>query len=336
MYWPGESVGVRRRGSGRMDSGVRWIQALSLAAVLATYLLILLGSTVRVSNSGMGCPSWPLCAGQVGPILRFHPLMEQSHRYLASIVTVLIVVLAALAWRSGPKARSVRAPALMSVGVIAVQIVLGAVTVITNNAPVTVAMHLVVALMFLGIVTVTAVASLVAPERPWCLRRQPGRLAWIAIAGLFLLLISGSLVVDGGAQSACESWPACFGSRAPGALVGLQLAHRSMVVVGGSLVVVYLVTLLRKEGVCRAQRVLALSGLLLLVVQAIVGAFDATLGAPAALADAHLALASALWAVLIAVAALSARGTQIDGVFFGSDDEAAMAASGTGAPGVGG
>lgn len=330
MYWPGESVGFRRRGSLRLDSGVRWIRPLSLATVVATYCLILLGSTVRVSNSGMGCPSWPLCAGQVGPIPRFHPLMEQSHRYLASLVTVLIVVLAALAWRAGPKVRSVRGPALASVGVIAVQIVLGAITVITNNAPVTVALHLVVGLLFLGIVTLTAVASFIVPGRSWSLLHQPGRLAWTAVVGLFLLLISGSLVVDGGAQSACQSWPACFGSRAPGGLVVLQLAHRSMVLVGGSLVVVYLVTLLRKESVCHAQRVFALSGLVLLVVQATVGAFDARLGAPAALADVHLALASALWAVVVAVAALSARGTQMDKVVAGSDEEAAMAVSGTG------
>jgi heme A synthase len=53
-----------------------------------------------------------------------------------------------------------------------------------------------------------------------------------------------------------------------------------------------------------------LSGLVLLAVQIIVGAFDALLGAPAALADVHLALGSALWAVVVAVGALSARGTR--------------------------
>ena len=281
---------------------------LSLATVAATYCLIVLGSAVRVTNSGMGCAGWPLCAGQVGPIAQFHPLLEQSHRYLASIVTILILALTTLAWRAGLKARHVRGPALLSVGAIAVQIVLGAVTVLTKNAPITVALHLTVGLLFLGIVTVTAVASFIGTEQSW-LPHRPGRLAWVTVAGLFLVLISGSLVVDGGAQSACESWPVCLGSRASGGLVALQLIHRSLVLIGGTLVVVYLATLLRRRRVLHGQRMLALSGLVLLAVQVIIGAFDASLGAPATLADVHLALASALWAVVVAVAVLPARGT---------------------------
>ena len=317
----------RSRGSRRQDVSVRWIRVLSLVTLVAIYCLIVLGSTVRVTNSGMGCPGWPLCVGQVSPIAQFHPLMEQSHRYLTSLVTVLILALAALAWRTGPKARAVRGPALASVGVIAVQIVLGAITVITQNAPVTVALHLAVGLLFLGIVTVTAVASFIVPEQSWSLLHQPGRLAWVTVAGLFFVLTSGSLVVDGGAQSACESWPVCLGSRASGGLVALQLIHRSLVLIGGTLVVVYLATLLRRGNVLHAQRVLALSGLVLLTVQIIVGAFDALLGAPAALADVHLALASALWAVVVAVGALSARGTRDRAAPVGSRDVERMGLS---------
>lgn len=306
MYGPGAGRDARSRAR-RQDASVRWIRALSLATVVATYCLVVLGSTVRVTNSGMGCRGWPLCSGQVGPIAQFHPLLEQSHRYLVTVVTVLILVLAVLVWRTGPAVRYVRGPALVSVGVIAVQIVLGAITVITNNAPVTVALHLAVGLLFLGVVTVTAVASFIVPEPSWSLLHKPGHLAWVAVVGLFFVLVSGSLVVDGGAQSACESWPACFGSRATGGLVALQLAHRSMVLIGGTLVVVYLAALLRKGSVNHAQRLFAMSGLVLLTIQVAVGAFDALLGSPAALADVHLALASALWAVVVAVVALSAR-----------------------------
>jgi heme A synthase len=63
-----------------------------------------------------------------------------------------------------------------------------------------------------------------------------------------------------------------------------------------------------------------LSGLALLAAQVTVGAFDALLGAPAALADVHLALASALWAVVVAVAYLSARGTRDRTASVGSRD----------------
>ena len=300
----------RSRGGRQQDAGGRCIRVLSLAAVAATYCLAVLGSTVRVTDSGMGCAGWPLCTGQIGPIAHFHPLIEQSHRYLAALVTFLVLMLAALAWRAGPAARYVRGPATVSVGAIAVQVVLGAITVLTNNAPVTVALHLAAGLLLLGIVTVTAVASFAGPEASWSLPRHPGHLAWAAVIGLFSVLASGSLVVDGGAQSACRSWPACVGARASDGLVALQLVHRSIVLVGGTLVVVYLVMLLRRGRVPPARHILAMTGLALLATQVTVGAFDALLGAPAALADVHLALASALWAVVIAVAALPASGAR--------------------------
>ena len=293
---------------------------LALATMVTTYFLIVLGSTVRVTNSGMGCSSWPLCNGQVVPIDRFHPLIEQSHRYLATIVTFLIVWLAVLVWRAGPKARHMRRLALVSVGVIVVQIVLGAITVLTNNAPATVALHLIVGLLFLAIVTMTAVASFIDPEESWSLFQRRDRLAWASLVGLFFVLISGSLVVDGGAQSACKSWPACFGSLAAAGLVTLQYLHRSLVFIGACFVVVFLVTLWRRRSGLQALRLLAMCGLVLLAAQIIVGAFDALLGAPTALADVHLTLASALWAVVVAVVTLSTRGRETRSLPIGSDD----------------
>ena len=79
------------------------------------------------------------------------------------------------------------------------------------------------------------------------------------------------------------------------------------------------------------QRLFALSGLVLLTIQVAVGAFDALLGSPAALADVHLALASALWAVVVAVVALSARGTRATTALVGSRDveRAVLATAGT-------
>jgi heme a synthase len=290
---------------------LRWIRFLSLLTVAATYCLTVTGSTVRVTNSGMGCKGWPLCSGQVGPISQFHPLMEQTHRYLVSLVTVLIVVLALVVLRSGNEARHVRGPALASVGVIVVQIVLGAVTVITNNTPITVALHLLIAMLFLAIVTVMAVGSFIGADRTWSLLNQPGRLAWTAICALFLVLISGSVVVDGGAQSACASWPLCPSSTAAAGLVAIQLAHRSMVLVSSVLVVAFLFTLLRAQEADFAERKLAIGALVLLAIQVVVGALSALNSARAGIADVHLAFASALWCVVVAVFALAARSAAV-------------------------
>ncbi len=301
-----EGAGEERRGAGR-DRALGRLRVLALLTLVATYSLVVLGSTVRVTESGMGCRGWPLCSGQIGAIDRFHALLEQSHRYLVVLVTLLVIGLAVLARRTGERARHVRRPSLLGVGTIAVQIVLGAITVVTDNAPVTVALHLAVGLCFLGVVTVTAVASFADPERPWSALVAAGRLGCAAVAGLFLVIVSGSLVVDGGAEGACASWPVCLGSRAAGGLVALQLVHRSVVLVGAGLVVVYLLSVLGEHGRGSLLRRLAVAALALLALQVGVGALDAVLRAPEALADLHLALAGALFATLVAVAAIADR-----------------------------
>lgn len=275
------------------------LRALTTTTLILTYLLIVLGSTVRVTESGMGCAGWPLCSGQLGPIYRFHPLLEQSHRYLASIVTVLIIAVALLSWRGGSKMRNVRSIALLGVGAIVVQVVLGAITVFTNNAPVTVALHLMVGLLFLAIVTVTAVRSWMVTED-----LQPGkyhndRLATASVTALFFVLISGSLVVDGGAQSACQSWPFCFGSHTSGGLILLQLTHRAMVFVGATISAFYFIRTIKKSVKSSVHSLLATFGLVLLALEILVGITVAVLGAPDILADVHLSLAAALWIVLV-------------------------------------
>lgn len=285
-----------------------WLRILSVATLVATFGLIVLGSAVRVTDSGMGCKGWPLCSGSLGPISRFHPLMEQSHRFLASLVTIMIVVLAIAAWRAGSGSRHLFRLALASVGVIVVQIVLGAVTVITNNAPITVALHLATAALFLGVVSVTAVASFVPSGRTWSLWSGPSRLARAMVAALFLVVISGSIVVNAGAQAACKSWPVCLTSPVATRLLIVQMAHRSVVLIGSVLVVVYLAKQLRSAMTERAERDLAVIGLVLLLVQIAVGALSALESTHTEFADAHLAVASALWGVVVAQVALSARG----------------------------
>jgi len=265
---------------------MRLIRVLAVLTLVSTYCLIVLGSTVRVTNSGMGCKDWPLCSSQAGPLSTFHPLMEQSHRYLTTLVTVLIIALAVATWRAGRRAHHVFLPALTSVGVIVVQIVLGAITVISNNAAVTVALHLMVATFFLSIVTVTAVAAFIPPERPWSLTHEPGRLAWSAVIALYLVFISGSIVVNGGAQSACPSWPACFSSPAAMGLVTLQLVHRSMVLFGSVLVVTFAIGLIRNKATDAVERALAGATLVLFALQIVAGALTALDGGRAGIADA--------------------------------------------------
>ena len=292
--------------SGLLKRKIRHLRILAVTTAVATYALIVLGSTVRVTNSGMGCPSWPLCAGHVGPIYEFHPLLEQSHRYLASVVTILIISVAILVWRLGSSVYHMRGAVKLGLAMIVVQIILGAITVLAHNAPPTVAIHLFVALFFLAIVTVIAFLSFIAPDQEWSLRRYPTKLMWSSVVGLFLVFISGSLVVNGGASRACPSWPLCS-SKAPMPLVVLQLLHRSLVLIATILVVTAFISLLVRTQSSNGMKVVLVLGLVMLMAQIILGAIDAMSSAPAVLADLHLVFAAGIWVIEIVSLSFSAR-----------------------------
>ncbi|MDA8080128.1 MAG: COX15/CtaA family protein [Actinomycetota bacterium] len=312
-----KNVNERPISTNEKESLERGLRILTLTTLIATYLLIVLGSTVRVTESGMGCNGWPLCSGQIGPIDHLHPLLEQSHRYLATVVTILICAVAIVVWRAGQKAHFLKRLALAGVGVIVIQIVLGAITVFTNNAPVTVALHLIVGLLFLGIVTITTVRAFAGSKGSWRPIKSIDRMALWAVTGIFFVLISGSLVVDGGAEGACPSWPVCVGSHAQGGLIDLQLVHRAMVLLGTIVAVIFLVRVIRLKTVPNSQYRLAMTSLVLLAVQIAAGAVVAITKAPDALADVHLALGAALWSVIVATASLGAiklKATQVDNV----------------------
>jgi len=291
---------------GGREVPLAWIRVLAVATWVATVGLIVLGSAVRVTDSGMGCKGWPLCTGSEGPVASFHPLMEESHRLLASIVTILIVVVA-WAVRRNDRAAHLRGPSLVAVGVIVVQIVLGAVTVFANNAPFTVALHLLTATLFLGVTSAVAVVAFVPADRQFSWRQGPSTLAWAAVIGLYLVIISGSVVVNAGAQSACASWPVCLHSPVATGLLIVQMIHRSIVLIGSALVVAFLVSLWRSGRSNGAAAVMAKLALGLLALQVLVGAMSAIWSSHTELADVHLAVASLLWSCVVAVFTLSAR-----------------------------
>ena len=321
----------------------RFALLLPILAVLTgvlTYFLVVLGSTVRVTESGMGCPGWPLCYGQLGPVDNFHSILEQSHRYLVTLVTVLVVLTALAAWRFARARPSVLVPAVVALVIIVIQIILGAVTVITHNAPFTVALHLIAAMILLGVVWVTAVASLVG-RRP-AARRRLTLWGWWAVGATFLVMISGSLVVDGGATFACPSWPGCRalgGANQP--LVVIQDVHRLVVLIATILIALFVMQAARRWRAVKGARWVADLVAVLLLAQIAAGGLVATLQAPEALQDLHLALGSATWAAVVVLAAIgwqaaadsgsaSTIATSDRGLLGGGNPTPPVAQSGTG------
>ena len=62
-------------------------------ATFITWLLISLGAAVRLFGAGLACPDWPLCYGTLAPALTLPILLEVGHRYLASLLGLLIILI---------------------------------------------------------------------------------------------------------------------------------------------------------------------------------------------------------------------------------------------------
>ena len=68
--------------------------SLGLAATLLTFALIVVGSVVRTTGSGLACPDWPLCQGRLIPPFQFNVMIEWTHRLLALLVSLVLLGIA--------------------------------------------------------------------------------------------------------------------------------------------------------------------------------------------------------------------------------------------------
>src|SRR3989440_532877 len=213
---------------------MKGFRALSVATAVATYALVVLGGVVRVSGSGLGCPDWPLCHGRVLPPLDLHAIIEYSHRTTASLTSGLVLVTAAFAWVAWRRRRDIVIPATVALGLLVVQVVLGAVTVRLELPPMIVLAHLATAMALLAAVCITAVAAIVAPPGAGA---DPPSGGWsrAAAAGTHLLILSGSLVGGSAASGGCNAWPLCGGgvSLALDRFPAIQLVHSGSAALGG-------------------------------------------------------------------------------------------------------
>jgi cytochrome c oxidase assembly protein subunit 15 len=119
-------------------------QVQSLGTVAAIYLLIVLGGLVATTGSGLACPDWPLCQGQVVPNLTSNVLIEFTHRLWTIVVTILVTVTMLFAWM---KYRWNKITAFSSLTFLLLlgQVVLGMVTVTSGTEPIVVTAHLALA-----------------------------------------------------------------------------------------------------------------------------------------------------------------------------------------------
>jgi cytochrome c oxidase assembly protein subunit 15 len=216
--------------------------ALLLAAMATTYVLIILGGVVCITDASKACPDWPACYGRVVPPPEIKAITEYTHRVVASLATVLIVAAAAVGWRRARGLRWVRWPPLAAIVFVLAVIVFGALVVLRGLSPGAAALDLGSALTVLALLVT---ASVVAGAHRQAARRLgrpaalPDRLSWgtplarlslAAVVAVFAVLVSGVLAAEPGSVVRCLGWPQIAGAR------GLHLVRTALAALAGLLV----------------------------------------------------------------------------------------------------
>jgi heme A synthase len=280
-------------------------QRVAFTTCAATLILVAIGVWVRASGSGLGCPDWPLCHGGVVPPgdQGHEPLIEFSHRLVASVVGLLVIATAVFAWRSYQHAPLVRWAAYVTVPMVGFQGILGAITVWRELPPEVVATHLLTAMLVLSLQAFVAFGMYAAdPSRPAMTRATPairktGTLAIVGLAYFAVLLWIGGYMTESGASTACEGWPLCNGSVLPAADEHevTHMLHRYLAAGFAILLVPLTVALWRQRAAHRLGVALAAATAVLYTAQVVVGALNVWFTFPEPLTISHTVVASLIW-----------------------------------------
>ena len=334
------------------------LQALTLLTLFLTFDLVLFGAFTRLTDSGLGCPDWPGCYGHAtpvgaqahitlaqaaapdGPVTHSKAWIEMVHRYLASSVGLLILVLTVSAWLLAWRRRGTPEDARLSpwwatatLVWVCIQGAFGALTVTMKLFPAIVSLHL------LGGYVLLALLALQAVRQSQMLRAQEplpvsGAVRWATLGALGVLLVqvlSGAWVSTNYAVLACAEFPTCqdswwpamdfaqgfalwrpLGLAADGtplsfqALTAIHFSHRLFFVVA-VLVLGWLAWRLRRFPAL-ATPVRCLAGLLIL--QVATGLSNVVLGWPLLAAVLHTGGAGALGATLVWILAATYHHTR--------------------------
>jgi heme o synthase len=288
---------------------MKFIRNVAWTATIATYFLIALGGTVLATGSGLSCPDWPLCFGQAYYAGTYHTFLEQFHRFTAGAVSILIGLLVIGIFMRARKDRLLLSLAIIAPVLLAVQVVLGGLTVLWKLPPQVITAHLGTALAILAVViTIAILSSKPAPSRE--LPAKTRKFAQLAISNallIYILMLLGSYVTGSGAALACPGWPLCTPASwaTSNHLADINILHRIYAVFVGLVTLWTVIAALRRWQIARGQAIVALVAAMLFIYQAIVGGLIVLLNEPAFVAGLHLALATATWCMLVVLAALA-------------------------------
>lgn len=194
----------------------RWVRRVYLANLVAQAGIVVTGAVVRVTGSGLGCPTWPECAeGSYIPTARqaesWHKYVEFGNRLLTFILAALAIaaiVAALLDARRRKRTQLTPRPALTLLAFIplvgtVVQAILGGITVLTGLHPATVAAHFLVSIALIAVCVALYARSGDAGDAPitWLVPAPVRVLTWVLVAATLVVVVLGVIVTGSGPHS---------------------------------------------------------------------------------------------------------------------------------------
>jgi protoheme IX farnesyltransferase len=274
-----------------------------------TLLLVTIGVIVRATGSGMGCPDWPLCHGQVIPPLDDPKAwIEWVHRTVAAVIGFVVLALAFVAFRDHRDRPWLLWPSIAAVGLVVFQAWLGKETVRLNNSGESVTAHLAAAMSLLGLLIFILVRSFY-PARIGG-RGASQRFTLVAALGavtVFALLLFGSHVTATSQWYVFPDWPLMNGTLTPPLTDAnsAHVLHRWVAIVVGLIVAaVALIAWRTQRDNTPVFRLAMLAGILF-PIQAVVGGLQILTDLSGWSQTLHVALGAVIWASLAALVFVS-------------------------------
>ena len=276
---------------------------LTVAAAVATFVLIAVGGLVRATDSGLGCPDWPLCFGDWVPPADLNAWIEHTHRLIAAVFVGPLVGAVGLITVFSHRRRDLPllGAAVVAGVLVIVQSLLGAAVVLQGLAAELVSAHLGMALVVLAATIFIAERATNGPMPGADVRPGLTRLAVACALAIYAQMLLGSWVTGHHAGLAYADFPLMNGSLVPtvvGSEQAAHLAHRVMSVAVAGLVGWTAIATFRATESRRSRRLTGWMALLV-VVQIALGGANVLSQLSAFFVVPHLAVGAALWALSV-------------------------------------
>jgi protoheme IX farnesyltransferase len=288
-------------------------QKLAASTLGTAILLVTVGVIVRATGSGLGCPDWPLCHGQLlPPAGDMNAWIEWVHRTIAALIGFEILGLAFLAWLDHRDRRSLLWPSIGAVALVGFQAWLGRETVRLGNSGESVTAHLAAAMMLVALLVFVAVrAGFPARLGSGGNGQQFTLLAAFTALSTFALLLFGSHVTATDSALVFPDWPLMNGSLFPAMtdITSPHVLHRWVAAVVGAIVVAVAVIAARTQVRQDWRRPtivrLSVAAAALFAIQVVVGGLQVLTQLSAWTQTLHLALGAVIFALLVGLAVTS-------------------------------